>query len=570
MGAHISKFKNLIAVKCSNEVATTLIHLAGKPKYEAKLGCHTLAFSSRTCYFLVKTLKDAGEIDSCSKEITDAATRYYYALQKKTCTDVQPIPGMKYPPWEHQHQGFHFGAPLEGVVLNMDMGCGKTYTTIAEVITNENNNFVITFCPKKVIPVWPKEVAKYIEDNNYVLCAPNKKSMSVADKKKELEKAIISAQYQGKKLWFVANYDAVWREPLSDMLLDINWDILILDEIHRIKSHDGRASKFCWKLARKTKKRIGLTGTLMPHSPLDVYAIFRSIDESIFGTSYTAFRNHFVVYGGYNMKEVKGYINTQEMHDKIASITYRVTKDVLDLPPFQHITLECDLSPAARKIYKQLFDDLYAEVEAGEITVANALVKLLRLQQLTGGHLPLDDGTTKRVDTSKQEVVEDLLEDLDKKEPVVVFYRFHGDARAIKEACAKVGRTCGELSGQHDDLDDWQNGKFNVLAVQIQAGGVGIDLTRACYVIYYSVGFNMGDYLQSLARAHRPGQTRHTFFYHILVKDTVDERVYKALDTRAQIVEFVMEGIKKNPFGNKMCSPGGGFVNATQPEEIWQ
>ena len=92
-------------------------------------------------------------------------------------------------------------------------------------------------------------------------------------------------------------------------------------------------------------------------------------------------------------------------------------------------------------------------------------------------------------------------------------------------------------------MEAWQAGDAPILAVQIQAGGVGIDLTRAAYCVYLSTGFSLGDYEQSVARCHRPGQDRTVFYYHILVKDSVDERVYKALRARKNVVESVLADI---------------------------
>lgn len=557
MGAKITKYKGQIAVRCDNKISRAYTELAGKGKLDAKTGCWMIKFSSRTCYHLVKTLKEAKEIDYCDKTITDAATKYYYALKGREETEARPIEGMRLKPWLHQHQGFEFGKALEGVMLNMDMGCGKTYTTIAITRHTEGARKIITVCPKKVIGVWPKELNKYLVENNFHMVAPDGEKVSVEKRAQLLSDGITFTEARGMNLWFVTNYDSIWREPLCDIVLKEKWDILILDEIHKIKTHDGRASKFCWKVARRTQKRIGLSGTIMPHSPLDVYAQFRALDESVFGTSYTAFKKHYVVYGGFNNKEIQGYINMQEMHDKIDSITYRVGSEVLDLPPITHIDVECDLSESTRKLYTKLEKELYAEVESGEITIANALVKIIRLQQVTGGFLALDDNTMKRVDSSKQELLEEILDDTRQTEPIVVFYRFDPEKHAIEEACKKYGRRMGELSGKRNDLDAWDAGDFDVLAVQIQAGGVGIDLTRACIVIYYSVGYNMGDYLQSLKRAHRPGQTRPTRVFHLIVRKTIDVKVYKALETKEEIVNYVLKEIMNNPLGNKMCNPGG-------------
>jgi SNF2 family DNA or RNA helicase len=84
----------------------------------------------------------------------------------------------------------------------------------------------------------------------------------------------------------------------------------------------------------------------------------------------------------------------------------------------------------------------------------------------------------------------------------------------------------------------------DVLGVQIQSGGVGVDLTRTRYCIYYGVGYSLGDYQQSLARVHRPGQTRPVVYNHLVATGTVDEGVYAALDSKRDAVEAVIERMK--------------------------
>lgn len=119
------------------------------------------------------------------------------------------------------------------------------------------------------------------------------------------------------------------------------------------------------------------------------------------------------------------------------------------------------------------------------------------------------------------------------------------DLDVVHAVCQRLGRTSGELSGERDQWEAFQFGEaFDVLAVQIQAGGVGVNLTRAAYAIYYSVGFSLGDYLQSLARIHRPGQTRPVTYYHLVASGTIDERVYAALQARQDLVEAVLAGRK--------------------------
>lgn len=172
------------------------------------------------------------------------------------------------------------------------------------------------------------------------------------------------------------------------------------------------------------------------------------------------------------------------------------------------------------------------------------MTKMIRLAQVTSGYVKNEDGDITEVDTSKAAVLSDLLEDLPISEPVVVFCRFHHDLDAVKQAAQNAGRTPLELSGRTNELHEWQAGDDgSVLAVQIQAGGVGIDLTRACYAVYYSVGYSLSDYDQSLARVHRPGQTRPVTYYHLVARKTVDVSIYNALRERRDVIDYALEGI---------------------------
>jgi SNF2 family DNA or RNA helicase len=328
------------------------------------------------------------------------------------------------------------------------------------------------------------------------------------------------------------------------------FDLLILDESHRIKSPSGKTSRWVSRLAQTCKRRVALTGTPMPHSPLDIYAQFRALAPHEFGYSFVRFRNRYAKMGGYGGKQVTGFQNMDDLQERMSRWTYQADRSVLDLPDALHHRVPIELSAKARKLYRDLDADFCAQVLDGEITAANALVKLLRLQQLTSGRVTVENESATRlvqVDTSKQDALAELLRDLPQGEPVVVFGRFTSDLASVHEAAAANNRRSLELSGSRRELEEWQAGYAPVLAVQIQAGGTGVDLTRARYCVYLSVGFSLGDYEQSLARVHRPGQGRTVHYYHMVASDTIDQKVYDALSNRKQVVETVLDGIARKP-----------------------
>jgi len=229
---------------------------------------------------------------------------------------------------------------------------------------------------------------------------------------------------------------------------------------------------------------------------------------------------------------------------------YRVTaEEVQDLPETVDIERTYTLPDNAQKIYDDLKDEFCALLEAGVVTASNALVKLLRLQQITSGYVQSDadpetggKGEMIVLHNQKAALLADWLEDIPDTEPVIIFCRFVHDLAMIQDIFKARVETCGELSGKCNQLADWQAGSYRALAVQIQAGGVGVDFTRARYCVYYSQTFSLGDYLQSRKRIHRHGQFHNVVYLHLLANQTIDRQIYKALQARQDVVTAILEG----------------------------
>jgi len=418
------------------------------------------------------------------------------------------------------------------------MGTGKSAMTVY-ICVEEGFQFILILCPLRVAPIWRPQFEMH-STLSFLVVPLDDSFASVRAKRAEAERQIALARARGVPAVVVINYDSAWRSPFAEWALKQKWDLVVADEIHRCKAPGGKASRFLARLGQAARFRLGLSGTPMPHSPLDVYAYFRFIDPSIFGWSFHKFRQHYAVMGGYQNHQVVGYRNLDELNRKFYAVTFACGKDVLDLPEELEVAYPCELGAEARRIYLELKKDLIADVGSGAVTAANALVRLLRFAQLTGGFIRTDEGEQIQIDTAKMELLRDVLEDLDPTEPVVVFARFRNDLDVVHRVAADVGRGSLEISGRRDELRDWQSGAAPILAAQIQAGGVGIDLTRSRYAIYYSIGFSLGDFLQSKARLHRPGQRRTTEFIFLAAANTVDEQILRALAARQDLVESVL------------------------------
>ncbi|MFZ5926316.1 MAG: SNF2-related protein [Acidobacteriota bacterium] len=437
-----------------------------------------------------------------------------------------------------QAPGHNFVA--NGILVH---NCGKSLAAGMILLGLEARRTLVC-CPLRVIQVWTAQFQRHLS-TPMIVVALDEDAGSVADKQRLAEEKLRLAETTGVPFVAVINYDSVWREPFGIWAERQAWDLVVADESHKLKHPGGKASLYFKRLRGRARRRLALTGTPMPHSPLDVYAQFRFLDTSIFGPSFNAFKQKYAVMGGFQNKQVTSYKNLDELEALMRRVTFRVGKDILDLPPETHVTYRSTLSPECQAIYRSVEEDFIAEVEGGTITVANAMVALLRLQQITGGWVKTDDERYRRVDWSKQRLLEDTLEDIGAEEPVVVFCRFHADLDAVHEACASLSMTNLELSGRRDELARWQAGEAQVLAVQISAGGVGVDLSRARYSVYYSLSFSLGEYDQALSRVHRPGQTRPVEHIHLVARHTVDEKIMRALERRAEVIQAILAEINE-------------------------
>ena len=536
-------------------------------------------------------------------------------------------------PWLHQKEASKRIGQDFAFYLHGGMGVGKSRAVVDAVVTYGFARTLI-LCPASVVQVWPGEFAKYAARPVNVL-ALDKRAGSVAKRQRLAAQAMDLAAVRGERLVIVINYEAAWREPFAAWAISQKWDLIAADEGHRLKSAQGRASKWVEGLRSHAEHMTLLSGTPMPHGPGDVFAQFRALEPGIYGTSLTRFRlryeaQAFVIrqgvpldrrvalalqqdesflsawrrpasFGGdlavalqvarwglsnqdivdvlvaratQRQEEPRGYNwfipllnktrellgtstsavqrwqHLDELRQKMDTITMHVGREVLTLTEATETVRHIELTVAERKAHDELAEDLVTDLDAGRVTAANALTRLLRLQQATGGFLKTDDGEIAPLGTSRAEALAEVLEELREDRldgvlihlPVVVFCRFHEDLNTVhKVALVVTGQDALELSGRVNQLAEWQqDGAAPVLAVQIQAGGLGVSMTRACYAIYYSIGYSLADLEQAKARVHRPGQTRAVQHIYLVADDTVDEHVYGAIRSKAEVVGYVL------------------------------
>lgn len=445
--------------------------------------------------------------------------------------------------WPHQTAAADLLEPKGSGMLALDMGSGKTLTTL-ELLRRWQCRRVLVLAPKSVVRVWPQEFRKHLGSDWWVEPLD---SGSTQQRAQRLLSGFICAGVDQRPYCAVMNYEATIHGVMPSTLSSLQWDALVLDESHRCKQPTGKQSRLVGQLATEIPHVLGLTGTPMPHSPLDIWAQFRAIAPAVLPRSFWAFRNRYAVMGGYQGKQVTGYQNLPDLQARLAPYTYRVrTDDVLTLPDAVDEHRYCLLAPRAQRVYHDLEQDLVARIGDGVVTASNALTLLLRLAQVANGFVSdADTGALRQVGTEKADLLRDLLEDLPAEEPLVVFGRFVEDLETIGRVTRATGRTCAELSGRCNDLARWQEGGADVLAVQLRAGGLGVDFTRARIQVYFALDYSLGDYLQTRARIRRPGQSRSVTYVHLLAAGTVDEKVATALAARQEVVGAVVDGLRR-------------------------
>lgn len=510
------------------------------------------------------------------------------------------IPGAT--PWEHQARGIRFASESSATMMAVPMGGGKSGLA-AWTVNNVRAERVIILCPNKVRGVWPREVRKWSAQPWHMVdgTRPAKRKgfrpqdLKIPERVAQAEECLFDCQCGAPVHAAVWNYEMLSHPFVAGQGENGFWkpahplDLVIFDEAHRLRGATGITSKTAAKWVSFTRKRLGLTGTPMPQRPTDIFGPYRALDPGIFGEVWSAFENEYALKR--TTKDGRSFVVGIQPHKKaefaakVHSIMYRPTVD-LKLPGREHVTIPVELEPAARKAYRDLETEMWAdlrafkagEVDADTLSPKNILSCSLRLAQLTGGTVPNDEYVTSkgkagelvRVSHAKAEVLAEILQDVGcvpghhpAPEPVVVYCQFKADLDAVREVAEKAGLRYGEVSGRKSNgltASSEMHPDCDVVGVQIQSGGTGVDLTRSCYGIWYSTGYSLGDYDQARKRQDRPGQTRPVRFFHLVVPDSIDEQIYEALSSRRSVV---MEVLRKHDI-----DPGQlGLLDVAEPDE---
>lgn len=428
---------------------------------------------------------------------------------------------------------------------------GKTLVSIAAAGALYNAGRIkraLVVAPLSVVGVWDEEFGKFAAFD-YTLAVLKGSGEKKADALRHMTGDTLQVA--------VINYESAWR--LEKELAAWRPDLIIADEGHKIKTHNISVSKAMHRLGAAAKYRLLLTGTPVTNKAIDVFSQYKFLDPRIFGQSFYSFRNTYFYMTGYgNHTPVLKKSMEPELTRRMHSIAFRATKkDCLDLPETTDIIRKVELEPRAAKLYQSLVQESYAELSEGEVTITNVLTKLLRLSQLTGGFIGSDESSVaEQVSTAKLDVLEDIIDSaIEENRKLVVIARFVPELDAICAMLEKKRVNYSLIKGGVKDRDE-QVARFQndpdvpVFVGQIATAGLGLTLTAASTMVFYSLDYSMSNFEQCKARIHRAGQRMPCTYIYLAAQGTVDEKVLKALKNKANLAKTLVDDYRygNNPF----------------------
>jgi len=331
--------------------------------------------------------------------------------------------------------------------------------------------------------------------------------------------------------------------------------LMTIDESTTIKNPSAKRTKSILMLGKHAKYRRILTGSPVTKSPLDLYSQCAFLNENLLDHgSYYAFRNRYARmvdrnFGGRRVQIVASYQRLDELEDILKAFSYRVQKvDCLDLPKKIFINRTVELTKEQNEAYATMKSAALAQLKGKMATAPHVLTQLMRLHQITCGHLKSDDGQITNFKHNRIEELIDVIYEMEGK--VIIWANYVHDIEQItKELEKEYGEGCvvqyyGKVSSEDRQtaIKEFQDPNSNVkyFIGNTQTGGYGITLTAASNVIYYSNSYDLEKRLQSEDRAHRIGQHKPVTYVDLIAEKTVDEKIIKALRKKINIASTIM------------------------------
>jgi len=338
--------------------------------------------------------------------------------------------------------------------------------------------------------------------------------------------------------------------------------VVIVDELSKIKTPNAKRTANVIALGKAAVARIGLTGTPVTQGLHDLFSQMYFINPEIIGYSdYYSFRNRYCVMGGYDNKQIIGYDNVEELLGCLQPYVFQVTREVAlpELPERTYTRRVVELNATQKKLYADIINHQQVAIDASIVTVQNALSKLLRLQQITGGFAvkEVQNNLTGDMDIESEYIGGNKVTELvavaeELPDQMIIWARFRPELALIADTLrSKFGAdSVAEFHGGIDSEGRWNSverfnrGDARFFVGNQATGGMGLTLTAATVAVYYSNSFSSEDREQSEARNYRLGQNNAVTYIDLICAGTVDEQVTEVLSDKKNVADFVRDSLE--------------------------
>lgn len=402
---------------------------------------------------------------------------------------------------EHQQKVLDELKDKNKVAMYLDMGLGKTFTG-SEKLKQLNAEHNLIVCQKSKIDDWYEHFNTYYPEY----------TTKVYKTPEDLENNII-----------IINYNLVWRR---EELLNLKNFTLLLDESSCIKNESAKRTKFILKL--NPTNVILLSGTPTGGKYEELYSQCKllgwKISKRAFWDAYVITEN--IDMGGFKLPMVIGYKNVERLKKKLRQhgAVFMKTEEVLTLPEQVDNIIKCDVT----KEYKTFAKNRIVKINGIELVGDTTLTKMLYQRQLASQY-----------NSNKTTKLRDLLESTNDR--VIIFYNFNDELEKIKTMCEKMERPISIVNGEYKDLKAYNEEPTSITCIQYQAGAMGLNLQKSNKIIYFSLPLSSELFEQSKKRTHRMGQDRTCFYYYLLTKESIDNKIFSTLKQRKNFTNKLFE-----------------------------
>jgi SNF2 family DNA or RNA helicase len=416
-----------------------------------------------------------------------------------------------------------------------------TLTAIADLLFDSfEAHRILVIAPLRVArDTWPDELHKWEHLSDLRL--------SVAVGTETERKAALQAKAD---IYVINRENVVWL--IEDSGIPFDFDTLVVDELSSFKNHQTKRFRSLMKVRPKVVRIIGLTGTPSSNGLMDLWAEYRLLDMGQrLGRFIGQYRSTYFTPDKRNGQVIFSYkplpFAEKEIYAKIADITISMkSTDHLIMPDLVTAEYPVKLSDKERERYDELRQDLVLKLAGGDVTAANAAALSGKLCQMANGAVYGDDGTVHYIHDRKLDALEDLIEAANGK-PVLVAYWFKHDLERISARLKDRHISFTKLDTS-DSIASWNEGQWPVALIHPASAGHGLNLqSGGSTIIWFGLTWSLELYQQANARLWRQGQKAETVvLHHIIAKDTIDERVMKALSAKDKTQTALIDAVKAN------------------------